>query len=89
MPRVETFVEEVLMPRLKFEQLTSDNLPIAYVYRTPVPGGWFIVTGLGDHLGGNKSSVTFYPDPHHSWDGGSIELPEPPKPPPKPHKREP
>ena len=35
------------------------------VYRAKVPGGWLV---LVIH---NTSGLTFYPDPEHTWDGGS------------------
>lgn len=73
------------MPKLKFEVLLTEGLPTS-LYRTPVPGGWLLVGFENDAFGGAKTSVTFYPDPHHSWNGGSVEFP---KPPPQPHKREP
>jgi hypothetical protein len=36
------------------------------VHRTKVPGGWLV---LVIH---NTSGLTFYPDPEHTWDGGSL-----------------
>ena len=36
------------------------------VHRTKVPGGWLV---LVMH---NTSGLTFYPDPEHKWDGGSL-----------------
>ncbi|HRF60695.1 MAG TPA: hypothetical protein PLH94_12395 [Fimbriimonadaceae bacterium] len=39
-------------------------------WRAAVPGGWLIVT---DHFAG----MSFYPDPEHVWDGGSLEIPNP------------
>ena len=36
------------------------------VHRTKVPGGWLV---LVIH---NTSGLTFYPDPEHNWDGGSL-----------------
>ncbi len=36
------------------------------VHRTKVPGGWLV---LVMH---NTTGVTFYPDPEHKWDGGSL-----------------
>jgi hypothetical protein len=36
------------------------------VHRAKVPGGWLV---LVMH---NTSGVTFYPDPEHKWDGGSL-----------------
>jgi hypothetical protein len=54
------------LPVLNFYQLqpTVKNLTIA---RAPVPGGWlvWITSGAGPAL-------TFYPDPTHQWDGGSL-----------------
>ena len=36
------------------------------VHRTKVPGGWLV---LVIH---ETSGLTFYPDPGHKWDGGSL-----------------
>lgn len=36
------------------------------VYRAKVPGGWFVM------VTNNARGLMFYPDPHHSWDGGSV-----------------
>lgn len=36
------------------------------VYRTKVPGGWFVM------VTNNARGLTFYPDPEHNWDGGSL-----------------
>lgn len=36
------------------------------VHRTKVPGGWLV---LVIH---NTSGLTFYPDPEHKWEGGSL-----------------
>lgn len=45
-------------------------------FRTPVPGGWFVVIeGQAEEAHG---SGFFYPDPDHSWDGTSLDL-TPPK----------
>jgi hypothetical protein len=35
------------------------------VFRTKVPGGWFVTT--------DNMSILFYPDPEHQWDGSSME----------------
>ena len=42
-----------------------------YAYRARIAGGWliFICTPGRGGLGG----VTFYPDPDHTWDGGTQE----------------
>lgn len=41
------------------------------VYRAQVPGGWLVAfwtSGMG---------VTFYPDPEHAWDGGTLDTGSP------------
>lgn len=48
-------------PTLKFQKLHSAPYSIA---RAKVPGGWLIVA--------NGSSVTFYPDSEHAWNGESL-----------------
>jgi hypothetical protein len=35
-------------------------------YRAKVPGGWLVV------VADNATGLTFYPDPEHNWDGGSL-----------------
>jgi len=47
--------------RLKFERLDAGGYALA---RAKVPGGWLVACG---------TSVTFYPDPGHAWDGSSLE----------------
>jgi hypothetical protein len=39
------------------------------VHRAKVPGGWLVVTSSGHGLSG----ITFYPDPRHEWDGGTLK----------------
>jgi hypothetical protein len=47
-------------PVLRWETLNSQPV----TRRTKVPGGWLIAApGAG---------LTFYPDPDHEWDGGSL-----------------
>jgi hypothetical protein len=36
------------------------------VHRSKVPGGWLVLVIQ------NTSGITFYPDPGHTWDGGSL-----------------
>ena len=36
------------------------------IHRAKVPGGWLV--GVMH----NTSGLTFYPDPGHAWDGGSL-----------------
>jgi hypothetical protein len=55
--------------RLDFELMpthvgtTSATLML---YRARVPGGWLVASRQSE-------SVAFIPDPHHEWDGGSVE----------------
>ena len=37
------------------------------MWRTPVPGGWFIITMLPSN-DSYDTNTTFYPDPEHAWD---------------------
>ncbi len=46
---------------LKFEKLSAAPYSVA---RAKVPGGWLIVSG--------NSSVAFYPDAEHGWNGESL-----------------
>jgi hypothetical protein len=58
--------------QLVWEELSSSRaegriFELAWkVHRTKVPGGWLV---LVIH---NTSGLTFYPDPAHKWDGGSL-----------------
>ena len=58
--------------KLVWEELNSTRanagiLEIGWkVHRTKVPGGWLV---LAIH---NTTGLTFYPDPEHKWDGGSL-----------------
>ena len=43
---------------------------LAYqVFRAKVPGGWFVLVSGND----GASGITFYPDPGHLWNGGTLE----------------
>jgi hypothetical protein len=60
-------------PVLKLEELNlkhEDGKPAKHACRARIAGGWLVFiyppgTGL--------SGVTFYPDPDHTWDGGTQE----------------
>jgi hypothetical protein len=41
----------------------------AEVLRARVTGGWLVLTSSTEGFSG----VTFFPDPAHSWDGGSLD----------------
>lgn len=50
------------MPKLVFENLNS----VYTIARARVPGGWLVyISAVGN-------GMTFYPDPNHIWDGGSL-----------------
>ena len=62
-------------PTCNFEKLnvTIDGkkegiFVINVVYRARVPGGWLILAGHNNAVGG----VTFYADPKHQWKGDSL-----------------
>jgi hypothetical protein len=56
------------MPKLKFEKLDVSTLSAStLINRAKIPGGWLLVST--SNAGGG---VTFYPDPEHKWDGGSV-----------------
>ena len=46
---------------LKFEKLSAGAYSVA---RAKVPGGWLLASG--------NSSIAFYPDPEHAWNGESL-----------------
>ncbi len=61
-------------PALNLEELNlklEDDKPAKYAYRARVPGGWLIF--IWPKGRGAIDSVTFYPDPNHTWDGGTQE----------------
>jgi hypothetical protein len=59
-------------PQLVWEKLNSSRrgggiIKLGWdVHRAKVPGGWLL---LVIH---NATGTTFYPDPEHRWDGGSL-----------------
>ena len=56
-------------PLLHLEELNvkyEGDKTAQYAYRAQVAGGWLVFTYKG-----GLNGVTFYPDPDHSWDGGS------------------
>ncbi len=38
-------------------------------YRAKVAGGWLVVCAGAEGVSG----VTFYPDPNHEWNGGTLD----------------
>ncbi len=64
-----------LEPELRWEKLNSTRAEKGWfnikweVHRARVPGGWLI---LARGEGSSEHSITYYPDPHHQWNGGSL-----------------
>ena len=57
--------------RLVWHKLNSSSaegrvFKLGNVYRAKVPGGWLVL------VADNATGLTFYPDPEHNWDGGSL-----------------
>lgn len=65
-------MDEKFMPELIWEKLNCKNQPFGGlgIWRAKVPGGWLVAVRSGGSKGGG---VTFYPDPKHQWDGGSLK----------------
>ncbi|HSW48627.1 MAG TPA: hypothetical protein VLH09_00560 [Bryobacteraceae bacterium] len=60
---VEAASTPVPRPVLIWQEVMSNQ---GRVYRAKVPGGW-LIWGRSEEV-----SPTFYPDPQHLWDGGSL-----------------
>jgi hypothetical protein len=61
-------------PQLHFETVVLQYSGLAtQIERAKVKGGWLVVAQghFGMHPPG--TSITFYPDPNHEWDGGSLK----------------
>lgn len=59
------------MNELVWESLIDVRQPLYGLgtWRAKVPGGWLVTVRSN---GGKSGGLTFYPDPHHQWDGGSL-----------------
>jgi hypothetical protein len=60
-------------PTVTWERLNQHGLSghsDCALLRARVPGGWFVL--FHEPHGRESGSITFYPDPHHLWDGGSL-----------------
>ena len=61
------------MPELVFKSLNSN----CQIKRAKVPGGWLLIYNGGGGVigsGGGAGGITFYPDPKHEWNGGSMDI---------------
>lgn len=60
-------------PSLSFKDLTLESSTLTFyagIRRAKVPGGWLLTLRKG---GSDIIAFTFYPDPKHEWDGGSLK----------------
>jgi hypothetical protein len=55
------------MPKVKFEKLDVDGGGLR-LSRAKIPGGWLVIA-----MSNSGGGFTFYSDPHHKWDGNSLE----------------
>ena len=54
---------------IHWQQLPSTTVVrVIECYRAAVPGGWLVLVKFPK----DGPSLTFYPDPDHSWDGSSL-----------------
>lgn len=52
--------------KLHWEKIGTDTFFIGYqLLRANLVGGWLTATSM-------SGAITFYPDPHHEWDGNSL-----------------
>lgn len=63
---------------MNWEYLGKESLPPGTVFpktvetwRAKVPGGWLVLTTM-DIGSDSTHSTTFFPDPAHEWDGGTL-----------------
>ncbi len=52
-------------PEIKWEHIQSNG---PSMWRARVPGGWLVYAEM------SAPALTFYPDPKHKWDGGSLKI---------------
>ncbi len=56
-------------PKLEWEKISSNFFSSTVVECTKVPGGWLVLARSQMAYG---VSISFYPDPNHEWDGGTL-----------------
>lgn len=68
---IGSFYRKNHMTEFYWEKLDCKNQPTGGLgaWRAKVPDGWIIAIRCG---GGEGGGVTFYPDPNHQWDGGTL-----------------
>ena len=80
-PMIAVNLRSDTLPEIEWEPLgrsTAELSASAVPYPAPittfrarVPGGWLVLV-MTD---ATHSSVTFFPDPFHEWNGGSLRAP--------------
>ncbi|QDT11002.1 hypothetical protein [Planctomycetes bacterium K23_9] len=58
-------------PKLRFENVFTQDAKSMTFNRAKVPGGWLVTSTL--YSGPKGYGITFVPDPNHAWDGSSVE----------------
>ena len=62
--------------RLLWEKLSiaepKHEFTFGSIYRAKVPGGWLLNIFWTSGHGEGGVSMTFMPDPDHTWDGGTL-----------------
>ena len=57
---------QLVWHKLNSSSAESRVFKLGNVYRAKVSGGWLVL------VADNATGLTFYPDPEHNWDGGSL-----------------
>lgn len=57
---------QLVWHKLNSSSAESRVFKLGNVYRAKVAGGWLVL------VADNANGLTFYPDPEHNWDGGSL-----------------
>lgn len=65
-PAQQAAPPELVWHRLNSSRAEGGVFKLGDVYRAKVPGGWLVLIYT------NAKGLTFYPDPEHKWNGGSL-----------------
>ena len=59
------------MTDFKWEEISKES--VGSIMRAKVPGGWLVIYfHKGGAVGFQAGGLTFYPDPKHEWNGGTL-----------------
>jgi len=70
-PQGVTLADKLVLNLEELNLKDEADKPVRHAYRARVPGGWLVFTRIPGPSG--LGGVTFYPDPNHTWDGGTQE----------------